>query len=56
METTVDEGGVAGLRSTGDEAAAKERENELYEQIGRLKMELEWVKKSYRKQSLNAAR
>ena len=36
---------VFGQRTTGDEAAAKERENELYEQIGRLKMELEWVKK-----------
>ena len=36
---------VFGQRTAGDEAAAKERENELYEQIGRLKMELEWVKK-----------
>jgi hypothetical protein len=25
--------------------AAKEREKELYEEIGRLKMELEWLKK-----------
>lgn len=28
-----------------DAAAAKEREKELYEEIGRLKMELEWLKK-----------
>ena len=28
-----------------DAAAAKEREQELFEQIGRLKMELEWLKK-----------
>lgn len=45
---------VFGHRAGSDEAAAKERENELYEQIGRLKMELEWVKKkSCRNQSLN---
>ncbi len=36
---------VFGQRTAGEEAAAKNRENELYEQIGRLKMELEWVKK-----------
>ena len=36
---------VFGQRTGSDETAAKERENELYEQIGRLKMELEWVKK-----------
>ena len=28
-----------------DAAAAKEREKELFEQVGRLKMELEWLKK-----------
>jgi transposase-like protein len=28
-----------------DAAAAKEREKELYEEIGRLKMQLEWLKK-----------
>ena len=28
-----------------DAVAAKEREKELYEEIGRLKMELEWLKK-----------
>jgi transposase-like protein len=28
-----------------DAEAAKEREKELYEEIGRLKMELEWLKK-----------
>jgi len=28
-----------------DAAAAKAREHELFEQIGRLKMELEWLKK-----------
>jgi len=28
-----------------DAAAAKERERELFEQVGRLKMELEWLKK-----------
>ena len=28
-----------------DAAAAKDREKELYEEIGRLKMELEWLKK-----------
>lgn len=28
-----------------DAAAAKEREKELFEEIGRLKMELEWLKK-----------
>jgi putative transposase len=31
-------------RQEGEQAA---REAELYEQIGRLKMELEWIKKSY---------
>lgn len=28
-----------------DAVAAKEREKELYEEIGRLKMQLEWLKK-----------
>lgn len=28
-----------------DAAVAKKREQELFEQIGRLKMELEWLKK-----------
>jgi transposase len=33
-------------RKGGDDAAeAKERGKELYEEIGRLKMELEWLKK-----------
>ena len=33
-------------RKGGDDAAEmKEREKELYEEIGRLKMELEWLKK-----------
>lgn len=32
-------------RSSGRRAAPDEREAELYEHIGRLKMELEWVKK-----------
>src|SRR5665213_2406625 len=33
-------------RKPGTEAiAAKEREKELFEEIGRLKMELEWLKK-----------
>ena len=40
-------------RKGGDDAAeAKEREKELYEEIGRLKMELEWLKKSWRARAL----
>lgn len=31
--------------SSGDQGAQAAREAELYEQIGRLKMELEWLKK-----------
>ena len=34
-----------GLR--GDGAELKRQESELFEQIGRLKMELEWLKKKY---------
>jgi len=32
-----------------EEKAREAREAELYEQIGRLKMELEWLKKNYRR-------
>jgi putative transposase len=32
-------------KGTGNEHAQAEQEAELYEQIGRLKMELEWLKK-----------
>ena len=32
-------------RSNGRRSAPEDREAELYEQIGRLKMELEWLKK-----------
>ena len=38
-----------------DAAAAKEREKELYEEIGRLKMELEWLKKSWPARALRSA-
>ena len=34
-----------GNSQTANLAAASERESQLYEQIGRLKMELEWLKK-----------
>ena len=33
---------------------AKEREKELFEEIGRLKMELEWLKKSWRARALRS--
>jgi len=32
-------------KSNGDVEAMKEREKELFEEIGRLKMDLEWLKK-----------
>jgi len=32
-------------QADADAVAAKEREKELYEEIGRLKMQLEWLKK-----------
>jgi transposase-like protein len=35
-------------RRAREKRAQATREAELYEQIGRLKMELEWLKKSYR--------
>jgi hypothetical protein len=35
----------SGAIHSDDAAEAKEREKELYEEIGRLKMELEWLKK-----------
>ena len=36
---------VFARKGSEDAAEAKEREKELYEEIGRLKMELEWLKK-----------
>lgn len=36
-----------------DAAAAKAREKELFEEIGRLKMELEWLKKNWRARALS---
>ena len=36
---------VFARKPDADVAAAQEREKELYEEIGRLKMELEWLKK-----------
>ena len=36
---------VFARKPEADAAEAKEREKELYEEIGRLKMELEWLKK-----------
>jgi len=36
---------VFARKADADAEAAKEREKELYEEIGRLKMELEWLKK-----------
>ena len=36
---------VFSSRPDHDAVAAKEREKELFEEIGRLKMELEWLKK-----------
>ena len=35
-------------------AAAKVREQELFEQIGRLKLELEWLEKSWRVRALRS--
>ena len=42
-------------KPAADAAAAKKREQELFEQIGRLKMELEWLKKSWRARVLTSA-
>jgi putative transposase len=36
---------VFGQKPDGEVKALKEREGELFEEIGRLKMELEWLKK-----------
>jgi transposase len=36
---------VFARKADADAEAAKEREKELYEEIGRLKMELEWLKR-----------
>lgn len=36
---------VFARKADPDAVAAKEREKELFEEIGRLKMELEWLKK-----------
>jgi len=36
---------VFARKADQDAVAAKEREKELFEEIGRLKMELEWLKK-----------
>ena len=36
---------VFARKADADAIAAKEREKELYEEIGRLKMQLEWLKK-----------
>jgi transposase-like protein len=36
---------VFARKPDADAAAAKDREKELFEEIGRLKMELEWLKK-----------
>lgn len=38
-----------------DAAAAKQREKELYEEFGRLNMELEWVKNSCSARPLRSA-
>jgi hypothetical protein len=38
-------GSARQVKPQADAAAALEREKELYEEIGRLKMELEWLKK-----------
>ena len=37
--------GVFARKGSVDATEAKEREKELFEEIGRLKMELEWLKK-----------
>jgi len=37
-----------------DAVAAKAREDELYRKIGRLEMELEWLKKSWRARALTS--
>jgi transposase len=42
-------------KPAADAAAAKEREKELYEESGRLKMELEWLNKSWRARALRSA-
>jgi putative transposase len=44
MESDPDVFSSRRARQEGEQAA---REAELYEKIGRLKMELEWIKKSY---------
>ena len=39
------EQGARVFQPNGDQQRAKQTETDLYEQIGRLKMELEWLKK-----------
>ncbi len=45
---------VFARKADHDAESAKERERELFEKIGRLKMALEWLKKSWRARALNS--
>jgi transposase-like protein len=46
---------VFARKADPDVEASKAREKELFEEIGRLKMELEWLKKSWGAQALRSA-
>ncbi len=46
---------VFARKADHDAESAKERERELFEEIGRLKMELEWLKKSWGTRALRSA-
>ncbi len=46
---------VFARKADHDAESAKERERELFVEIGRLKMELEWLKKSWRARALRSA-
>ncbi len=46
---------VFSKKSDADAEAAKDRKKELFEEIGRLKMELDWLKKSWRTRALRSA-
>ena len=46
---------VFARKADRDVEQAREREKELFEEIGRLKMELEWLKKSWRARALRGA-
>ena len=45
LESVEDVFAKGGAKAAGNDAEAQREKAELYEQIGRLKMELEWLKK-----------